>query len=483
MKSKSKSIINQSIPDEFSSTYINYKVEHNPNIHYNYNPAEITAMREEKIREAQESKKKQQISECINKCKQNIIKYNQEKQNETNKINESVSSIQRGKEYNENLRKQMKMKAEKKKKENMNNNKGNNGNNGNNENEFSIKNYDEEVIPTFSFKEPTNGENVDMDGNEYNEFYNNNMNTVDLYQKNMSQIQDNNGISTPFVTRTLANNFYLANSNNKYNYNVKPTNLMDNNSYNIHNIQPNDYHNQTQIQNKDANIKQQINNNIQLIQKFRQTGSLSNTNDISNNYYLNDEHEMPQPQPEPVLIAGKVDQKNNNNINSSQNQNRNLQFQDMNINDISSIKSGANCSTHFHNNSNFSNNFINESTAQSKYQGNNRSKNKNYGNTYKSPYDMNELQQKRYKKALRKLVIDRLNNKKIDIPSICSCGQLQRKIDSLLNENKLITQDDLINVDCANNCIYYQKPGSYHRALTDIIQSIRTLQLENGIRK
>ena len=54
---------------------------------------------------------------------------------------------------------------------------------------------------------------------------------------------------------------------------------------------------------------------------------------------------------------------------------------------------------------------------------------------------------------------------------------------SLLNENKLITQDDLINVDCANNCIYYQKPGSYHRALTDIIQSIRTLQLENGIRK
>ena len=192
---------------------------------------------------------------------------------------------------------------------------------------------------------------------------------------------------------------------------------------------------------------------------------------------------MPQPQPEPMLIAGKVIQKNNNNINSSQNQNRNLQFQDMNLNDISSIKSGANYSTHMHNNSNYSNNIINESTTQSKYQGNNRSKNKNNGNTYKSPYEMNELQQKRYKKALRKLVIDRLNNKKIDIPSICSCGQLQRKIDSLLNENKLITQDDLINVDCANNCIYYHKPGSYHRALTDIIQSIRTLQLENGIRK
>ena len=80
-------------------------------------------------------------------------------------------------------------------------------------------------------------------------------------------------------------------------------------------------------------------------------------------------------------------------------------------------------------------------------------------------------------------IYNRFNSKKIDIPSICSCGQLQRKIDSLINENKLITQNDLMNVDCANNCIYYQKPGSYHRALTDIIQSIRTLQLENGIRK
>ena len=112
MKNKGKVIINQSIPNEFSSTLIKYKVEHNPNIHYNYNLAEITAMREERIRENKENQKRQQISECIKNCKQNIIKYNQEKQNESNKINESISSVQRGKEYNENLRKQMKMKAE-----------------------------------------------------------------------------------------------------------------------------------------------------------------------------------------------------------------------------------------------------------------------------------------------------------------------------------------------------------------------------------
>ena len=484
MKNKNKNVINQSIPNEFSSNYINYKVEHNPNIHYNYNPAEITAMREERIREENENKKRKQISDCISKCKQNIIKYNQEKQNETNKINESISSVQRGKEYNENLRKQMKIKAEKKKKENKKMK-------GNEENEFNIKNYEEEVIPTFSFKvHPNeNGVNVDIDGNAYNEFYNNNMNdnlqVKDLSQNIITQINENSGNTTPFVSRTLASNFYLKNSNNNeefnnnLNNNVNPTNLIENNSFNIQNNFQNQAKNNNIIQNKDINIQQQINNNISFIQKFRQTGTLNNSNNITmentNNIYNQN-----IPQPEPMLIAGKMPQRNNN-INSYHNQ---IQSQELNINDISSIKSGVNNSNYIHTNGNCSNYLINESNIQpSKYPENNHIHNNNNKNLYKSPYEMNELQQKRYQKALRKLVIDRFNSKKIDIPSICSCGQLQRKIDSLLNENKLITQNDLMNVDCANNCIYYQKPGSYHRALTDIIQSIRTLQLENGIRK
>jgi hypothetical protein len=474
MKSKNKPIVNQTIPDEFSSTYINYKVEHNPNIHYNYNPAEITAMREEKIREDQEIKKRKQISDCINKCKKNIIKYNQEKQNETDKTNESISSIQRGKEYNENLRKQMKLKAEKKKNKNIKNK----------ENEYNIKNYEEEVIPTFSFKEQqTNEDNNEIDENNiYNDFNNNNLNDnlqiKDLSQNIASQIQNNSNNSSPFISRTLASHFYLKNSNNMKNfeshndannynnYQIKPMNLINNNNFQNSGI------------NKDMSIQQQINNNVSLIQKFRQTGgTLNNENKMdenlyNNNYIENFNNNVPHPQP--FIIPGKMPPKNND-INSFNNPN------DLNINDISSIKSGINFSTHLNTNtSNYINNSMNESNMPI---NNNNTKNKNKAMTYKSPYEMNELQQKRYKKALRKLVIDRFNSKKIDVPSICSCGQLQRKIDSLLNENKLITQDDLMNVDCANNCIYYQKPGSYHRALTDIIQSIRTLQLENGIRK
>ena len=454
MHNKGKAIINQSIPNEFSSTLIKYKVEHNPNIHYNYNLAEITAMREERIRENKESQKRQQISDCIKNCKQNIAKYNQENQS---KINESISSVQRGKEYNENLRKQMKLKAEMKKR------------NKEKEKEIDIKNYGEEMIPTFSFKEQT--EELDENGNiMYKEFYQNNNfsnsnennkennNVIDVSKNILSQMQENSEIT---------NSHMINNSGMNFNANIIGNNISNNKNKNL--------------ENKDMNIQKKINNNIEMIQKFRKTGAIFNNqeNDIMNENNLDNNDEKNLPQPEPLLIKGNAPIKNANNFFRTQNI---MSQQDLNINDISSIKSGVNFSTNLHMNTNNSNYFINETNIQpSKYPENYR--NKKNMNKYKDPYEMNELQQKRYKKALRKLVIDRFNSKKIDIPSICSCGQLQRKIDSLINENKLITQNDLMNVDCANNCIYYQKPGSYHRALTDIIQSIRTLQLENGIRK
>ena len=454
MHNKGKAIINQSIPNEFSSTLIKYKVEHNLNIKYNYNLAEITAMREERIRENKETQKRQQISDCIKNCKQNIAKYNQENQS---KINESISSVQRGKEYNENLRKQMKLKAEMKKR------------NKEKEKEIDIKNYGEEMIPTFSFKEQT--EELDENGNiMYKEFYQNNNfsnsnennnennNVIDVSKNILSQMQENSEIT---------NSHMINNSGMNFNANIIGNNISNNKNKNL--------------ENKDMNIQKKINNNIEMIQKFRKTGAIFNNqeNDIMNENNLDNNDEQNLPQPEPLLIKGNAPIKNANNFFRTQNI---MSQQDLNINDISSIKSGVNFSTNLHMNTNNSNYFINETNIQpSKYPENYR--NKKNMNKYKDPYEMNELQQKRYKKALRKLVIDRFNSKKIDIPSICSCGQLQRKIDSLINENKLITQNDLMNVDCANNCIYYQKPGSYHRALTDIIQSIRTLQLENGIRK
>ena len=336
MHNKGKAIINQSIPNEFSSTLIKYKVEHNPNIHYNYNLAEITAMREERIRENKETQKRQQISDCIKNCKQNIAKYNQENQS---KINESISSVQRGKEYNENLRKQMKLKAEMKKR------------NKEKEKEIDIKNYGEEMIPTFSFKEQT--EELDENGKiMYKEFYQNNNfsnsnennkennNVIDVSKNILSQMQENSEIT---------NSHMINNSGMNFNANIIGNNISNNKNKNL--------------ENKDMNIQKKINNNIEMIQKFRKTGAIFNNqeNDIMNENNLDNNDEQNLPQPEPLLIKGNAPIKNANNFFRTQNI---MSQQDLNINDISSIKSGVNFSTNLHMNTNNSNYFINETNIQ-----------------------------------------------------------------------------------------------------------------------
>jgi hypothetical protein len=142
------------------------------------------------------------------------------------------------------------------------------------------------------------------------------------------------------------------------------------------------------LENKDINIQQKINNNIQMIQKFRKTGALNNNNfenDMMNENNFNNTDDQNIPQPEPLISTGKVPNKNDNNFFYTQNM---IQPQDLNINDISSIKSGVNFSTNLHMNTNNSNYFINETNIQpSKYPENYRNKNKI--NKYKDPYEMN----------------------------------------------------------------------------------------------
>lgn len=85
-----------------------------------------------------------------------------------------------------------------------------------------------------------------------------------------------------------------------------------------------------------------------------------------------------------------------------------------------------------------------------------------------------DLQTIRYKKALRNLMIEKFKEKSIIIPNICSCGQLQRKLDTLM-ENKNVSIYSIINIECANNCIYYNNTNEYNKALSDIIQSVKSL--------
>lgn len=84
----------------------------------------------------------------------------------------------------------------------------------------------------------------------------------------------------------------------------------------------------------------------------------------------------------------------------------------------------------------------------------------------------------RYTKALRNIMIEKFKEKSIIIPNICSCGQLQKKLDTLL-ENKNISVHSNVNVECANNCIYYNNTNDYHKAISDIIQSVKNLKFDS----
>jgi len=104
---------------------------------------------------------------------------------------------------------------------------------------------------------------------------------------------------------------------------------------------------------------------------------------------------------------------------------------------------------------------------------NNNDKNSKYYQQFKK-----ELEKRRYIKALRNLMIENFKEKNIIIPNICSCGQLQKKLDKII-ENRNVSVYSIMNNECANNCIYYNKSQDYHKALNDIINSIKNVKFEN----
>jgi hypothetical protein len=90
----------------------------------------------------------------------------------------------------------------------------------------------------------------------------------------------------------------------------------------------------------------------------------------------------------------------------------------------------------------------------------------------------NELEKRRYTKALRNIMIEKFKEKSIVIPNICSCGQLQKKLETLL-ENKNVSVYSIMNIECANNCIYYNNSEDYHKAISDIISSVKNIKFDN----
>lgn len=87
------------------------------------------------------------------------------------------------------------------------------------------------------------------------------------------------------------------------------------------------------------------------------------------------------------------------------------------------------------------------------------------------------LQDMRFHNALKQILSERLGEKNIYLPNICSCGQLRINLETLISE-KNISVYSVFNSNCANNCIYYKKRHEYEKSISDILFSVRDLTFE-----
>ena len=70
---------------------------------------------------------------------------------------------------------------------------------------------------------------------------------------------------------------------------------------------------------------------------------------------------------------------------------------------------------------------------------------------------------------------EKFKNKASIIPNICSCGQMQKKLDTYLINFKTSIYE-MMNNDCANNCIYYNDNVQYRKAISDVMKSIKSMK-------
>ena len=89
-----------------------------------------------------------------------------------------------------------------------------------------------------------------------------------------------------------------------------------------------------------------------------------------------------------------------------------------------------------------------------------------------------EFERKRFIKALKHIITERLGAHDIYIQNICSCGNLQRQLTALVEQGNL-TVYALTDVECANNCEFYKNKKAYLKNINDVLKSIKDISYEN----
>ena len=89
-----------------------------------------------------------------------------------------------------------------------------------------------------------------------------------------------------------------------------------------------------------------------------------------------------------------------------------------------------------------------------------------------------EFEKRRFIKALKNIITERLGEHNIYIQNICSCGNLQKQLTALVEKGNL-TVFALTEVECANNCVFYKNKKAYLKNINDVLKSIKEISYEN----
>ena len=91
---------------------------------------------------------------------------------------------------------------------------------------------------------------------------------------------------------------------------------------------------------------------------------------------------------------------------------------------------------------------------------------------------VSEFEKRRFNKALKNILTERLGEHHIYIQNICSCGNLKKQLTAIVEKGNL-TVFALTEVECANNCIFYKNKKAYLKSINDVLKSIKNIAYEN----
>jgi hypothetical protein len=93
-----------------------------------------------------------------------------------------------------------------------------------------------------------------------------------------------------------------------------------------------------------------------------------------------------------------------------------------------------------------------------------------------------EYERRRFNKSLRNVINERLGKQNIDVQKICNCGKLHKQLDEFIEKGKFII-NDLSEVECENNCIFYKNQKEYLKKINEVLNSVKDLALQYKIKE